>query len=95
MNDILYKCPGKHFGPTINGLGTTYNELGVNSEEVKKAALKQGWKESVLEAAKEFLGLEENPKAKSKPKPAAKKDAPKEEAKPEGDEVDELLRDIE
>ena len=66
-----------------------------NSEEAKKAALKQGYKETVLEAAKAFLGLEEKPKAKPKPKPAAKKDAPKEEAKPEGDEVDELLRDIE
>jgi len=46
MQDIVYKLNGPHFGPN----GTTYEYVGVNSEEELKLRLKEGWFDTLDEA---------------------------------------------
>jgi hypothetical protein len=48
MQDIVYKLDGPHFGPN----GTTYDYVGVNSEEELKQRLKEGWSNTLEEAVK-------------------------------------------
>ena len=43
---ILYRCPGAHFGPP----DTTFDYLGVGTEEALEAALVDGWHETLLAA---------------------------------------------
>lgn len=48
---FVYRCPGAHFGPD----GTTYDSLGVNNDEQLRAALADGWAESLVKAASIYL----------------------------------------
>ena len=43
---LVYRCPGAHFGPD----GTTYDSLGVKDDEQLRAALAEGWAESLVKA---------------------------------------------
>ena len=46
MKDIVYKVPGNNFGPK----GKTYNWKPVNSKDEFKAAIKDGWFDTLEEA---------------------------------------------
>lgn len=48
---LVYRCPGSHFGPD----GTTYDSLGVNDDEQLRAALADGWAESLVKAVSIYL----------------------------------------
>ena len=48
---LVYRCPGPHFGPD----GTTYNALGVKDDEQLRAALAEGWAESLVKAVSIYL----------------------------------------
>lgn len=48
---LVYRCPGPHFGPD----GTTYDSLGVNDDEQLRAALADGWAESLVKAVSIYL----------------------------------------
>lgn len=48
---FVYRCPGAHFGPD----GTTYDSLGVNNDEQLRAALADGWAESLVKAVSIYL----------------------------------------
>jgi hypothetical protein len=54
MRVLLYKCPGPHAGPPIDGKGTTYDARGVEPEAVA-AAKADGWYETLPEAAERFV----------------------------------------
>lgn len=43
---LVYRCPGAHFGPD----GTTYDSLGVKDDDQLRAALAEGWAESLVKA---------------------------------------------
>lgn len=43
---FVYRCPGAHFGPD----GTTYDSLGVKDDDQLRAALAEGWAESLVKA---------------------------------------------
>jgi hypothetical protein len=49
---LVYRCPGAHFGPD----GTTYDSLGVRDDEQLRAALADGWAESLVKAVEIYLG---------------------------------------
>jgi hypothetical protein len=53
---IVYKCPGKHFGPN----GTTYESIGVNDEDQLQSALNDGWSKTIIEAAIRFIESKES-----------------------------------
>lgn len=48
---MVYRCPGAHFGPN----GTTYDSRGVNDDEQLRAALSDGWAESLVKAVAIYL----------------------------------------
>lgn len=48
---LVYRCPGAHFGPD----GTTYDSIGVNDDEQLRAALAEGWAESLVKAISIYL----------------------------------------
>ena len=54
MRALLYRCPGPHAGPPIDGKGTTYDGRGFDAADVD-AAKAAGWCESLPEAAERFV----------------------------------------
>lgn len=48
---MVYRCPGAHFGP----MGTTYESLGVEDDAGLRAALAEGWAETLPEAVSIYL----------------------------------------
>ena len=48
---LFYRCPGDHSRP-----GGTYSYLPIRSIEQAKAAIADGWRETLLEAIEEYDG---------------------------------------
>jgi len=48
---IVYRCPGPYWGPP----GTTYNSLGVYTQEAFDKAIGEGWFATMPEAVDAFL----------------------------------------
>ena len=48
---LVYRCPGPHAG----SLGTTYNSLGVYTQDAYEKAIGDGWSATMLEAIDAFL----------------------------------------
>lgn len=50
FSDIVYKCPGQHFGAE----GTTFDSKGVTDEDAFEDLLKSGWYKTMPEAIAAF-----------------------------------------
>lgn len=50
FSDIVYKCPGQHFGAE----GTTFDSKGVTDEDEFEDLLKSGWYKTMPEAIAAF-----------------------------------------
>jgi hypothetical protein len=46
----VYRSPGAHPGPPVDGRGTTYDCLGVVDDAALQAALSAGWRRTLPEA---------------------------------------------